>query len=161
MPTIPAAFAVRSLAKCAVAWFVPLLFFACGANDPDKNPSEVLAHFLEAMDRTAHDDGALKDAYALLDETSQHELAARAGRTSSLAGRSYAPWDMIAQGRFRMRFAPAEHAEMRAAISGNNALVHVRSTTGREADVPLVREHGHWRIKLELATIAASSARTP
>jgi hypothetical protein len=126
-------------------------FGACSANEPDKNPVEVLAHFLEAMDRSAHDEAALRDAYALLDESARRELEARAERTSSLAGRNFAPWEMIAQGRFRLRFVPAEHAGMRASVAGDDAWVHVKSEDGRKADVPLVREHGAWRVKLELA----------
>jgi hypothetical protein len=146
------------------AWFVSVALTACGANDPDKHPAEALTRFLEAMDRTAHDETALKDAFVLLDEQTQRELTARAERTSSLAGRNFAPWEMIAQGRFRLRFAPAEHTEMRATIAGpggDHATVHVKGDNGREAAVPLVREGGHWRVKLELPAIAQNTgART-
>lgn len=149
---------MSSLAKCAVVLLcVAGCFTACSANDPDTQPADVLAHFLEAMDRTAHDDAARKEAFVLLDEASQRELALRAERSSSLAGRTFAAWDMIAQGRFRMRFVPAEHAEMRATITGEDAVVHVKSDSGRRAEVPLVREHGRWRIKLELLTLASSA----
>lgn len=131
-----------------------LLWAACGTADADKNPSEVLLRFLEAMDRSLQHEAALKDAYALLDERAQAELRARAERTSSLAGRNFAPWDMIAQGRFRLRLAPLDHAELRTTISADRAQVHVKDEDGRTADVPLVREHGHWRVKLELPTLA-------
>jgi len=153
---------VRARAKAsASAWLLGLMLAACGANNSDKNPAEVLAHFLEAMDRTAHDESAQKDAFALLDERTQRELTARAERTSSLAGRNFAPWDMLAQGRFRLRFVPAEHAEMRATITGDSALVHVKGDDGREAHVPLVRERGHWRVKLDVPAMADGSAQTP
>lgn len=167
---LPSAAALHSSGKCAVTALTGLgfaliaLLVACSANDPDSHPADVLARFLESMDRTAHDDAALKDAFVLLDENSQRELTARAQRTSSLAGRNFAPWDMIAQGRFRMRFTPAEHSEMRAAVTGEHALVHVKSDVGREANVPMVREHGRWRIKLDLPAVAFNSGpggRTP
>ena len=135
-----------------------LLISSCGSADADGNPADVLQHFLEAMDRSANNEAALKDAYALLDEHAQHELSARASRTSSLSGRVFAPWEMIAQGRFRLRFAPAEHTEMRATVTGDTAVVHVKSDDARvQADVPLVREHGHWRVKLGLPELARAA----
>lgn len=170
MPSMSTAFAARLPANftavmrqvllgCAcVALALPC---ACSGSDPDKNPAEVLAHFLEAMDRSAHDEAALKDAFALLDYSARRELEARAQRTSSLASRSFSPWEMIAPGRFRLRFAPAEHAGMRASIAGDEAWVHVKSEDGRKADVPLVREHGAWRVKLELGSSAQNAVRTP
>jgi hypothetical protein len=134
---------------------------ACAANEPDKQPSEVLTRFLEALDRSAHEEAALKDAFALLDERTQTELTARAERTSSLAGRNFAPWEMIAQGRFRLQLLPAEHAEMRATTHGDKATVHVKAADGRSADVPLVFERGRWRVKLDLPPIAQRKTDTP
>jgi hypothetical protein len=138
-----------------------LLWAACGSADADKNPSEVLLRFVEAMDRSLQHEAALKDAFALLDEQAQRELRARAERASSLASRSFAPWEMFAQGRFRLRFAPLDHAELRTTVSGDRAQVHVKDEDGRSADVPLVREHGHWRVKLELPALAQSAPRAP
>jgi hypothetical protein len=134
------------------------LFGACSSGDADSNPAEVLTRFLEAMDRSAIHEAALNDAYALLDEAAQRELSARASRTSSLSGRVFAPWEMIAQGRFRLRFAPAEHTELRATVTGDTAVVHMKSDDARvQADVPLVREHGHWRVKLGLPELARAA----
>ena len=134
---------------------------ACGSSDADKNPSEVLLRFVEAMDRSLQHEAALKDAFALLDEAAQRELTARAQRASSLASRSFAPWEMTAQGRFRLRSAPLDHAELRTSISGDRAQVHIKDEDGRTAEVPLVREHGQWRVKLELPTLAQSTPRAP
>jgi len=136
-------------------FLVSLQLGACGGNETDKQPSEALTRFLEALDRSAHEEAALKDAFALLDERTQTELTARAERTTSLAGRNFAPWEMIAQGRFRMQLLPAAHAEMRATTHGDSATVHVKAVDGRAADVPLVFEHGRWRVKLDLPPIAA------
>lgn len=137
-----------------MAW----LLGACSSGDADASPGEVLTRFLEAMDRSAIHEAALNDAYALLDEAAQRELSARAARTSSLSGRVVAPWEMIAQGRFRLRFTPAEHTEMRATVTGDTAVVHVKSEDARTlADVPLVREHGRWRVKLVLPELARAA----
>jgi hypothetical protein len=133
----------------------------CGSADADKHPGDVLLRFLEAMDRSLQHEAALKEAYALLDEAAQRELRARAERASSLASRSFAPWEMIAQGRFRLRFAPLDHADLRTTITGDRARVHVKDEDGRTADVPLVREHGHWRVQLALPTLAQSTPRAP
>ena len=139
---------------------VLFLACACGGADTDNAPAEVLSRFLEAMDRSVNNEAALKDAFALLDSTAQRELTARANRAGFLTGRKFEPWEMIAQGRFRLRFAPVEHA-MRTTIKGSSAVVHVKSDDARaNAVVPLVREAGGWRVKLslpELARVAPSA----
>ncbi|MET0386347.1 MAG: hypothetical protein ABW321_10335 [Polyangiales bacterium] len=155
------AFDVCASARLAALVGLSCTLLACAASDPDRNPSEVLAHFIEAMDRSAHDETALKDAFALLDAQARHELEARAERTSSLAGRNFAPWEMIAPGRFRLRFAPSEHAGMRATVKGEDAVVHVKSDDGRKANVPLIREQGRWRVKLDLTTSHPSDPDAP
>lgn len=104
------------------------------------------------MDRTNLNDNARKDAYAMLDETAQAALAERAKRAGLVTGRAYAPWDMLAPGRFRMRFAPAEHSGMHATVTGDQAVVHVRAESGKErASVPMTRQAGRWRIQLPLS----------
>lgn len=116
-----------------------------------RSPSEVLGQFLEAMDQSAADDRALRTAYELLASPAQQVLEARAARVKSLAGQSLEPWQMLAQGRFRLRFSPASRRGMKETIEGDRATVTVTGTgPGERADVPLVREHGQWRLSLEL-----------
>jgi hypothetical protein len=142
----------RSIGALAAIWVAAA---ACGTVETDATPAEALSRFLEAMDRSVSNESALKDAYGLLDEHAQRELTARADRAGFLTGRKFEPWEMIAQGRFRLRFAPAEHAEMRTTLSGNNAVVHVKSEDSRsQAAVPLVHEAGRWRVKLVLPELA-------
>jgi hypothetical protein len=130
----------------------------CGGAEADGTPAEALSRFLEAMDRSVINEAALKDAYALLDEEAQRELSSRASRAGFLTGRKFEPWDMIAQGRFRLRFAPAEHAGMHTTLSGDTAVVHVKSEDSRaQAAVPLVREAGRWRVKLQLQQLARTA----
>jgi hypothetical protein len=58
---------------------------------------------------------------------------------------------MLAQGRYRVRFPYAEYGSMRESIDGERATVTVVGTDGRSrAEVPLVREEGHWRVVLRV-----------
>lgn len=126
---------------------------ACGSADAD-GPVETLSRFLETMDRSNLNDNARKDAYAMLDETTQAALAERAKRAALVTGRKFAPWDMLASGRFRMRFAPAEHSEMHATVTGEHAVVHVLAEGGKErASVPMTRQAGRWRVQLPLSRV--------
>jgi hypothetical protein len=128
--------------------FVALLG-ACGSSDASAGPTDALSHFLEAMDRSAANEDALEDAYALLDASDQHALSERAQQAGQVAGRELQPWQMLAQGRFHLRFAPADHGGMRAEVHGDNASVHVVSEDGKSrVTVPMVRQGGHWRVKL-------------
>lgn len=132
---------------------VAVLLLACGSSDAD-GPTETLSRFLETMDRGNVNDNARKDAYAMLDDTAQAALADRARRAALVTGRSFSPWDMLAPGRFRLRFAPAEHSGMRATVTGDHALVHVVSDGGKErASVPMTRQGGRWRVQLPLTRV--------
>jgi len=145
-----------------VVWVLSIgaVVSSCGSEESDSSPAGALSRFLEAMDRSTLHEGALKDAYALLDAGAQRELGMRAQRAASLTGRGFEPWEMIAPGRFRLRFTPSEHGEMRTTLKGESALVEVRSEDGRaRASVPLVRESGHWRVRLSLPELASASAR--
>ena len=92
---------------------------ACGTGSSgsvgsaQRSPSEVLRQFLAAMDQSASDDRALRVAYELLASPAQKSLEARAARVKTLAGQSLEPWQMLAQGRFRLRFSPASRRGMK------------------------------------------------
>jgi hypothetical protein len=130
-------------------WLVAALALAsCAESDADA-PVETLTRFLEAMDRGNVHPGARKESYALLDREAQGHIAERARRAALVTGRDYEPWEMLAPGRFRMRFAPAEHSGMRATVTGDRALVEVRDRDGRHrAQIALVQQDGAWRIQL-------------
>jgi hypothetical protein len=134
---------------------------ACGSADAD-GPTETLTRFLETMDRSNLNDHARKDAYAMLDDAAQSALAERAKRAALVTGRAFAPWDMLAPGRFRMRFAPAEHSGMRATVTGDQAVVHVVGEGGQEhASVPMTRQAGRWRVQLPLARVREADPILP
>jgi hypothetical protein len=137
---------------------------ACGSADAD-GPVDTLSRFLETMDRSNLNDNARKDAYAMLDDTAQAALAERAKRAALVTGRDFAPWDMLAPGRFRMRFAPAEHGGMRATVTGDHAVVHVvgEGSQGKseKVSVPMTRQAGRWRVQLPLSRIREADPILP
>ncbi len=145
----------RSLAVLFVA-----AVYACGGAAPnDETPVAAVRHFLEVMDRSVVDERALQEAYRLLDRRAQSALTERAERASTLAGRRFEPWQMLAQGRFRLRFAPTAPGGMRERVEGDRAFVTVSgSGQGQRAEVPLVREQGRWRIALPIPTMRPAAA---
>lgn len=134
--------------------------YACGgAAANDETPVAAVRHFLEVMDRSVVDERALQEAYRLLDRQAQAALTERAERASTLAGRRFEPWQMLAQGRFRLRFAPATPGGMRERVEGERAFVTVSgSREGQRAEVPLVREQGRWRIALPIPIMRPAPA---
>ena len=62
------------------------------------------------------------------------------------------PWEIFARSRYRQVFTPASGRRgMRTRIDGDRATVTVSTASGRRsAEVPLVREHGGWRLIIEL-----------
>jgi hypothetical protein len=130
------------------------LFAGCSSltgSAAQRSPTEVVRQFLDAMTQSVSDERALRTAYELLASPAQKSLEARAARVKSLAGQSLEPWQMLAQGRFRLRFSPASRRGMRETINGDRATVTVTGTGPDErAEVPLVREHGQWRLSLVL-----------
>jgi aryl-alcohol dehydrogenase-like predicted oxidoreductase len=124
---------------------------ACGQSDSGGSPAETLRQFLTVMDESAADETALQRAYSLLDSDAQTALTERAKHARALSGQAFEPWQMLAQGRFRLRFAPARSRGMRERVQGDHAVVTVVSGDGSDrADVPLVREEGQWRVALAI-----------
>jgi hypothetical protein len=125
---------------------------ACGQSEAD-GPADTLSRFLETLDRSALNDSARREVFAMLDDTAQAGLAERAQRAALVTGRSFSPWEMIAPGRFRLRFAPAGHSGLRATVNGDHAVVHVRADDGKErASVPMTRQGGRWRVQLAVVS---------
>ena len=146
----PRVFVPRKLVSALCLPLLAALLLACGDAQEDDTPVGALMLFLEAMDQGGGDSDALERAYHLLNEQARRELDERARKAETLAGRAYEPWEMLAQGRFRLRFAPARH-RMRAKIDGDRASVSVSDASGEHSvQVPMVREDKAWRVVLDV-----------
>ena len=137
-----------------------LLLSSCDSQPADATPSGALAGFLQALERSAHDPAALREAYGLLDRRARAALRARASKTETLAGgRRFKPWEMLAQGRFQLRFTPARRDAMQERIDGDRAVVVVRGESARKrAEGQMVREAEGWRVVLDVPEMPSSAA---
>lgn len=140
-----------------------VLVAACAPAPPDGTPTGALRTFLRAMERAGDDPTALEEAYGLLDVGARQTLEQRAREASALAnGRDFAPWEMLAQGRYRVRFGFAEYGSMHEQLDGERATVTVTGTSGGDrAHVPLVREAGRWRVVMVIPTVAPREDARP
>jgi hypothetical protein len=129
-----------------------VLAAACSDVPTDETPRGTVQLFLAAMERSEHDEEALREAYVLLSAPARRELQERAHTATSYGADEMRPWEMLVRGGFRLTFTPASRGRgMRERIDGDQAIVVVQNESGdRRAEVPLVREDGRWRIVLEL-----------
>lgn len=129
-----------------------LLFVACSRSAPDATPEGAVRVFVEKMESSGEDPHALREAYALIGPRARANLKERADRASRGQGRRHEPWEMLAEGRFAMKFRPKA---MSAKIEGDEATVDVRGDGPEErAAVHCTREGGAWRVDPELPDVA-------
>jgi len=128
----------------AVAVIFCSLVVGCGDPPRDATPEGALEAFLDAMDRSEHDAAVLREAYAYLGPRSREELGRRAQRAASLAQREVEPWEMLAQGTFRLTMSTRD---MEAEVEDGAGVVVVRQGE-REARVSVVEVDEHWRVEL-------------
>lgn len=135
-----------------VAAVAAVLAIASGCSErAPRSPTATVQAFLEAMDRAASDHEELARAFDLLTSAAQKGLAARAAKAHMLGGSKLEPWQMLVQGRFRLRFQPTSMTER---VEGETAVVTVAGDgPGERADVPLIREGGRWKLALKLPAV--------
>jgi hypothetical protein len=127
---------------------------ACSSAPTDETPSGALRLFLAAMDRGALEPSARREAYQLLSTPARRRLRERSELATALAGRDFHPWDMLAEGRYRLRFAPKSAGGMRERVSGERAVVIVTGAReGQVAEVPMRQERGRWRVDLTIPPV--------
>jgi hypothetical protein len=132
------------------AWFVflTIVFAACSRPPPDATPEGAIKTWLERMEAQVSDPAETKSAYAMLSKSTHQNLEKRAERASRIEGRRIEPQEMLAQGRFALRFTPRKFATQ---TSGDSATVEV---TGDEptdhATLHCVKEANLWRVDLTL-----------
>jgi hypothetical protein len=141
---------IRAAACFAVVAMVAALA-ACHTR-PDDTPEGALSAFVTAMNASRTDITARERAYEMLAAPARASLAARAQRASQLSGYAMQPWEMLAPGRFAMRFT-FDPDGLSARIEGERAVVTARGPAGDRAEVPMVREGGRWRVALGLPPV--------
>jgi hypothetical protein len=122
------------------------LLFGCSHPPPDATPEGVVRLFLDEMEAADDDSRAVRQAYDLLGPTARANLTERARRARLLQGRQFAPWDMLASGRFGLRFRPKV---MRAKVVGDHATVDVTGADSQveHATVDCVQVGPAWKVE--------------
>lgn len=126
---------------------------ACSRPAPDATPEGAVHLWLDRMEASGEDRRAAREAYALLGPKARANLEERAARASRVQGRTVEPHEMLAEGRFGLRFRPKT---MTASIQGVDAVVEVRggSPETERATVRCHLEGNGWRIEPGLPEIA-------
>lgn len=129
----------------------------CARPPLDATPEGAVRLWVERMEDTAVDPKASRDAYALLAAPARKNLEARAERSARVLGRRVPPEEMLAAGRFGLRFRPRVY---RAVINGDHANVDVRGDHEAErAMIACVKEPSGWRLDVELPEAAPIPTR--
>ncbi|MFT3921411.1 MAG: hypothetical protein QM778_02630 [Myxococcales bacterium] len=124
------------------------LLFACAPDPGDLGPTEALAAFLTAVERSTHAPEQRKIAFEWIDVHSQDALAERARLSNSLAGRKLKAWEMLVPGRVSFAGQSLAGVRMTADVEGDRATVSILIDKGDPIEVPMVREQGRWRVVL-------------
>jgi hypothetical protein len=152
---------------------------ACTRAAPDATPEGAVRLWLDRMESATEDPRATRDAYALLGPAARANLEERAQRASRVQGRRVEPFEMLAEGRFGLKFRPkamvtriepAANGVERATVEvtgheplTEHAIVHcARETEPREPVSP--GEGGRegsrgWRVEPELPDVIALPKR--
>jgi hypothetical protein len=129
----------------------------CSRGAPDATPEGAVRLWLEKMESSGDDRRALKEAYELLGPRARANLKERADRASRGQGRRYEPHEMLAEGRFGLRFRPKS---MTSRIDGDDAVVEVRGDGPEQrATVKCTREGSAWRIEPDLPEVVTPARR--
>lgn len=129
----------------------------CSRAAPDATPEGAVRLFVEKMESGAEDPRAMREAYGLLGPHARSNLKERADRASKGQGRRYEPYEMLAEGRFGLKFRPKT---MTAKLDGDDAFVEVRGDGPEErATVHCMHEPTGWRVEPELPDVQAPQRR--
>lgn len=134
------------------------LLAACSRAAPDATPEGAVRLWLEKMESAADDGRAMKEAYQLLGPRARANLKERADRASRGQGRRFEPHEMLAEGRFGLRFRPKA---IRSRIEGDDAWVEVKGDGPEErATVKCTRQAAAWRVEPDLPDVVAPPRRS-
>ena len=125
-----------------------LVLAACSRPPPDATPEGAIKTWLERMETQVSDPAETKSAYAMLSKQTHQNLEKRAERASRIEGRRIEPQEMLAQGRFALRFPPRKFSTR---ASGDTATVEVSGDDPADhATLHCVKEGPVWRVDLTL-----------
>ncbi len=132
---------------------------ACSRAPQDATPEGVVKLWLERMEASTDDPHASHDAYLLLGPRARANLEERADRASKMQGRQATAEQMLAQGRFGLKFRPKS---MTTTIHGADATVDVvgSDAVSEHAVVQCDQENGAWKIEPDLPEVAQLHRQT-
>ena len=131
---------------------------ACQRKPPDLTPEGAVRELLDRIDRIETDPSEARAVYELLAPQTRQNLIERARRASTTSGRDIPPQEMLAPGRFSLRFEPRK---MHTRVADDRAVVDVTGIDPEtdRAEVPCVLEDGRWRIEIPLPALAPVEKR--
>lgn len=127
-----------------------LALASCGSRAVDATPTGAVRAFVEAMQRD-DDPHAREEAYRLVCPAAQIALAERARQAAALGGRSFEPWEMLAEDRALVLHAPRRSSAYRErAIEGETErrYVDVFDDGGEARAIEVSRVEGSWCVEL-------------
>lgn len=134
--------------RIALFAFLTAAIVSCSRPPPDATPEGALRTWLESMSTQVTDPHETRAAYAMLSKRTHQNLEKRAERASRIEGRRIEAYEMLAQGRFALRFTPKK---LSTTINGDNATVEVSGDEPTDhATIHCVKEGAVWRIDLTL-----------
>jgi len=136
-----------------------VLLVGCGKGRVDGTPEAAVRSMLERLENSSTDPRQTKEAYALMGPNARAQLQERAARATRLQGRRVEPYEMLAPGRFGLRFRPKR---MKTQLTGDTATVTVEGTeSAQSASISCVREAEGWRVEAEFPELPKVSAPAP
>lgn len=139
------------MTRLIVAFMLLLSLLGCSRAPPDATPEGAVHLFLDRMEAAASGAVPMSDVYALLGPATRKNLADRASRAGRIQGRRIDASDMLAPGRYALKFRPKS---MTSRVSGDTAVVTVVGYEASEtAEVTLVRENGAYKMELDLPDV--------
>ena len=129
-------------ALCATALALAIATARCDRSNDD-SPEDALASWVSLMNGSRGDPSTRRAAFDLLSQRARDKLARRSAVAAQLSGREVKPWEMLAPGRFALRFS-FDRQGLRSRVNGDRAIVIARGPRTEVAEVPMVREEGQW-----------------
>jgi hypothetical protein len=134
--------------RLAVFVLLTVAIVSCTRKPPDATPEGALREWIEHMQAQVTDPHETRAAYAMLSKATHENLEKRAVRASRIEGRRVEPYEVMAEGRFALRFEPTHFTTTTA---GAVATIDVTGEDPTDrASMHAVKEGAVWRVELAL-----------